>query len=51
LAEFSTLDDGRLYYVMQLQSKQTQPNLRLKTWPKQLLDYLLLAFTLPVHIK
>ncbi len=36
-AEFSTLDEGVLVYTMQLQFLQKQPNLKLKTLPKQLL--------------
>jgi hypothetical protein len=45
--EFSTLDVGMLVHAIQLPSIQMQPSLELKTWPKQLLRSLLLAFTLP----
>jgi hypothetical protein len=38
---------GMLIYAMQLHSKQKQPNLKLKTWHKQLLSSLLLSFVLP----
>jgi hypothetical protein len=46
-AKLSTLDLEVLVYVTQLHSQQQQPNLKLKTWPKQLLGYLQLAFGLP----
>ncbi len=46
-AEFSTLDVGVLVRAMQFHSEQKQPNLELKTRPKQLLDCLPLAFALP----
>ena len=42
----TTLDVGVNVYDMQLPSQQKQPNLKLKTQPKQLLGYLLLAFAL-----
>jgi hypothetical protein len=45
-AEFSTLGAGMLVYAMQFHSKQEQPNLKLKTWPKLLLGSLPLAFTI-----
>ncbi len=38
-------------YAMQLHLQQKQPNLKLKTWPKQLLGYLPLAFALPIIMK
>jgi hypothetical protein len=37
LAEFSTLGVDILVYAMQFHSKSKQPDLKLKTWPKQLL--------------
>jgi hypothetical protein len=46
-AEFSTLDEDVLVSPMKLLSSQKQPNLKLKTQPKQLLGYLLLAYALP----
>jgi hypothetical protein len=46
-AEFSTLDEPILAYAMQLHSSLKQPNLKLKTRPKQFLGYLLLAYALP----
>jgi hypothetical protein len=42
----TTLDVGMNVYDMQLPSQPKQPNLKLKTQPKQLLGYLLLAFAL-----
>jgi len=36
-----------LEYAMQLHSQQKQTNLKLKTWPKQLLGSLPLTFVLP----
>jgi hypothetical protein len=47
-AEFSTLDEAVLAYAMQLHSSLKQPNLKLKTRPKQVLGYLMLAYGLPV---
>jgi hypothetical protein len=44
---FQTLDVGVLVYARQLRSLQKQPDLKLKTRPKQILGYLPLAFTLP----
>ncbi len=44
-AEFSILDARVLVYAIQFQSKQKQPNLKLKTRPKQLCT-LPLAFPL-----
>ncbi len=46
-SEFSTLDVAVLVYALQMHSQQKQPNLKLKSWSKQLLGYLPLAFTLP----
>ncbi len=43
-AKFSTIDVGVLVYDTQLQSKQKQTNLKLKTWPEQLLGSLPLSF-------
>ncbi len=42
-AEFSNVDVGGLVYATQLHWEQKQPNLKLKTQPKQPLGYLLLA--------
>ncbi len=36
-----------LVFAIQLHSKPKQSNLKLKTWPKQLLGYHPLAFALP----
>jgi hypothetical protein len=47
-AEFSTLDVGVLANAVQWPSLQKQPNLKLKSQPKQLMASLLLAFTLPI---
>ncbi len=47
--EFWTLDVGMQAYVMQLFSKQKQPNLKLKTWLKQLLGSLSITFALPAY--
>ncbi len=46
LAEFSTLEVFELVRAMHFHSKQKQPSLKLKTWTKQLLRSLPLAFAL-----
>jgi hypothetical protein len=43
----STLGVRMLVNVLQLHSSQKQPNLKLKSWPKQLLGFFLLALELP----
>jgi hypothetical protein len=48
LAAFSTLGEGILVYAMQFHSKPTQPNLKLKTQPKQLSGSFPLACALPI---
>jgi hypothetical protein len=44
---FSSLYVGVFVYTMQIHSQQKQPNFKFKTWPKQLLGSLPLAFALP----
>ncbi len=45
--ESSTIGVVVLIYATQLHSRQKQPNLKLITWPKQLLGSLPLDFALP----
>ncbi len=42
----STLDVAILVHAMLLRSEQKQPDLKLKTWPEQLLSSSMLAFAL-----
>ncbi len=47
LAARATIDVSVIVYAMQSHSLQKQPNLKLKTWLKQLLGSLPLGFVLP----
>jgi hypothetical protein len=47
-AKLSTLDVVVLVHALKLLSYQKQLNLKLKTWSKQLLGHLPLAFVLPL---
>jgi hypothetical protein len=46
LGRFSTLNVDLLVHLTQLDLRQKRPNLKLKTWPRQLLGDLPLAFRL-----
>ncbi len=46
-AESSTLDAGVHMYTIKLHSKQKQPNLNLKTWPKLTFRFSPVSFSIP----